>query len=443
MNSRGANRSRLFLWQWGTVTLLTVGYAGYYLCRSNLAAISPMLLRSSPGAGINLNSIGLIGTVGTIAYAIGKIVNGVQSDFLGGRRLFLLGIIGSVVATVCFGFGSGLGIFVVTWTIGRFFGSMGWVGLVKIASRWFRYAEYGRAMAFLSLSFMLGNFVVKLFLGYLIEAGLNWRQVCFAAAGSLAAIGLICALGLRAGPSEIGEPEPETNPRNVFGEQGEETRPSGLVDLLLPLFKSPAFWIIVMLSFGLTLIRETFNAWTPMYLVKVGGFTAGRATQWSGLFDLSGSVSIIACGFMTDRLFGGRRGAVMTGALALSALALLGMTTLHSANPAALLAFVAAVGLLTIGPYSFLSGALSLDLGGKRGSGTAAGLIDSAGYVGGIVSGLGISAIATRYGWSHAFGLLTAVALASAATAVVYWRWLERPAARSEGGKHVGDARPP
>jgi hypothetical protein len=38
-------------------------------------------------------------------------------------------------------------------------------------------------------------------------------------------------------------------------------------------------------------------------------------------------------------------------------------------------------------PYSYLSGAISLDFGGKQGSASASGIIDGTGYLGGVFAG--------------------------------------------------------
>ena len=74
---------------------------------------------------------------------------------------------------------------------------------------------------------------------------------------------------------------------------------------------------------------------------------------------------------------------------------------------------VAAVAFLTLGPYSLLAGAIALDFGGKRGSGTASGLIDGVGYLGGVLSGDSMARIAVHFGWNAAFLTLAAIALVS------------------------------
>ena len=89
----------------------------------------------------------------------------------------------------------------------------------------------------------------------------------------------------------------------------------------------------------------------------------------------------------------------------------------RSAAPVALVALVA---FLMIGPYSYLAGAISLDFGGKQGSATASGLIDGAGYLGGVLAGNSFASISVMWGWKGAFLSLAGVALLSSVAAAAY-----------------------
>ncbi len=93
---------------------------------------------------------------------------------------------------------------------------------------------------------------------------------------------------------------------------------------------------------------------------------------------------------------------------------------------------VSVAAFLMMGPYSFLAGAIALDLGGKQGSSTAAGLLDSVGYFGAILSGYGIGAIAQRLGWNAVFISLAVVAFITLIAAVFYWRHQEGAKATNE-----------
>jgi sugar phosphate permease len=73
-----------------------------------------------------------------------------------------------------------------------------------------------------------------------------------------------------------------------------------------------------------------------------------------------------------------------------------------------------------IGPYSYLGGAIALDFGGKQGSGTACGIIDGIGYLGGVLAGDSIARISIDYGWRGAFTVLALVAGLSCVAALLY-----------------------
>jgi len=123
-------------WQWRTAANLFVGYSAYYLCRSNLAIAAPLLIREFASQGLNKEMLGRIASVGVLCYAAGKVVNGVLGDVLGGKKTFLLGMVGAVVATVAFGLGQGVAVFFGAWALNRLVQSMGWAGSRKRCTCW-------------------------------------------------------------------------------------------------------------------------------------------------------------------------------------------------------------------------------------------------------------------------------------------------------------------
>ena len=129
---------------------------------------------------------------------------------------------------------------------------------------------------------------------------------------------------------------------------------------------------------------------------------------------------MLAFGWLSDRLGAGGRSLLMAGSLALAGgvMAVLALADL-SATPRLPIALVTLVAFLLIGPYSLPAGVFALDFGGKRGGGTAAGIIDGLGYLGGILAGERIAAIVVAYGWSGAFTALAVIAGLSSLLAVV------------------------
>jgi len=433
---------RLRRWQQITAASLFVGYAGYYLGRSCLAIATPPMIAASEADGLTADQIGQIASLGILTYAIGKVVTGMLVDHLGGRRMFLIGMVATAACTALFGLSRTMPVFIIIWGANRFFQSMGWNALVKTASRWYPVQRQATIMGFLSLSFLFGDAIDRLFLGGLLAIGehsqggplallANWRSVFLIAAGTLALIAIMTALVLRSSPRDLGLEEPSANPQNVFGDAGQSTAAPPILELLLPFFRSPLFWAICGINFGLTLVREAFNNWSSTYLKEVAGMTSGNAGIASLVFPLCGGLSAIIAGLLSDRL-GGRHGRVVVPSLVLliASLVLMGRFD-ATGRPVAALALVGATAFFLIGPYSYLSGVMALDLGGKRGSATASGLIDGAGYLGGIASGWGVAIVARKYAWQGVFLSLAAACCLTLVVSLAYLILNERARSRS------------
>jgi len=412
--------------------LITVGYAGYYLCRSDLSVAMPLLIAELAKHGVSPDTakieMGTVASLGVLAYAIGKFPSGWLADFMGGRRNFLCGMAGSILFTILFSLGGGMPLFTLAWMANRGVQSMGWAGMVKIASRWFSFSAYGTVMGIISLSYLFGDAAAREFMARLIDAGFGWRGVFLAAAGTLALLLLLNLMLLKETPARLGFPEPPANPANLFREERESARPAGLASLLGTFARSPAFWLVCLLSLGVTILRETFNLWTPTYFTQSVGLTVADAAHKSALFPLFGGLSVLLAGFLSDRLGKTGRPAIIFYGLLLSAGALMALAIGDFGGSRAMpVALVALVAFLMIGPYSYLAGAISLDFGGKQGSATASGLIDGVGYLGGVLAGNSVAGISVVWGWKGAFAALAAVALLSSFAAGVYLIQLRRP----------------
>src|SRR5207249_11923789 len=131
-------------------------------------------------------------------------------------------------------------------------------------------------------------------------------------------------------------------------------------------------------------------------------------------------------GWISDKWFPGRRGAiaaVCTVALAL-ALALYGRVA-----PLGLwinFASMALVGFCLFGPDSLISGVAAQDLGGPLAAASVAGFINGCGSLGAIAQGALVAGISQRYGWQAVFQALMALAAISSVSLGVVWRLQEQ-----------------
>jgi len=436
---RGAPEHALRSRQIGTVLLLFGGYAACYFCRADLSVATPLLIEDLGRHGIAHGEavvrIGAMASLGVLAYALGKLFLTGLGDFWGGRPNFLIGLAGAMAFTLLFSVGGAVPVFTLAWVGNRLTQSIAWAGLIKVSSKWFDYSSYGTIIGILSISYLVGDAAARQCMALLIDQGWGWRGL-FGFAGVVAAVFLVAnLLWLRESRVDAGFHEAKANPLNVFGDA--ETRPPKLSALLLPLFRSRAFVVVCLLSLGCTIVRETFNLWTPAYLRDYAGYSMSGAAGMSAIFPAVGAASVLIAGWGSDRLGANGRSLLMWVGLTASVFALAALTVVKPSGSGALLPALAIgmVAFCLLGPYSYLGGAFALDFGGKQAGAVSSGLIDGVGYLGGVLAGDSVARLSVAYGWRGVFAVLAAITAISALGAG-YLYVLGVRARRS--GQHVG-----
>jgi sugar phosphate permease len=406
-----------------TILLLFGGYAACYYCRADLSVATPLLVeelgRHGVGHGEALVRIGSITSLGVLAYALGKLFLTGLGDYWGGRRNFLIGVGGATLFTLCFAAGASVPVFTLAWVGNRLTQSLGWAGLIKVSSKWFDYSSYGSIVGILSISYLVGDAAARQQMGILIERGYGWRAL-FMFAAIVAAVWLVASvLFLRESRVEQGHPEATPNPLNLFA--ASESRPASVGALLLPLLRSRAFLLVCVLSFACTIIRETFNTWTPMYLRDHLGYSLSQSAGVSAIFPGVGVASVLLAGWLSDRLGLNGRSLLMFLGLTATAAALIVLMSVRPGPSTSFLAvaLIGVVALCLLGPYSYLGGAFALDFGGKQASAASSGIIDGIGYLGGVLAGDSVARLAVAYGWQGVFVSLAAVSAVAAVCAAV------------------------
>lgn len=403
-----------------TVALLFAGYAAYYFCRSNLSVALPLLIEDLRHRGLAggeaVIRMGRLASFGVLAYAVGKLLLTGLGDIWGGRRSFLVGLAGAIAFTLLFATTGFFPWFTIAWIGNRLSQSIGWAGLIKVCSRWFGYSSYGTIVGILSLSFLVGDALARQSMSVLIQRGYGWRALFYFAA-IVAGVLLLCnLLFLRESRTELGYGEPEVNPLNLFA--ASSTTPRTFWDIVKPLILSRIFAMVCLLSFGCTIVRETFGLWIPVYLKDFFGFSASSAASASAIFPAVGAVSVLFAGWISDRMGPSGRSMIMLFSLSAATVPLAMLVSIHSSAASIWpVILIGAVAFFLLGPYSYLGGAFALDLGGSQAGATSSGMIDGVGYLGGILAGDGAARVAVIFGWRGVFLALTVVTALSAVAA--------------------------
>jgi sugar phosphate permease len=391
---------------WRALVILIVGYVGVYLCRKNLSVAVPLLQEHFQASKAQ---VGAIASVGTLTYAIGKVVNGPLVDRLGGRLGLLLSLLVVAIFGAAGAFAPGIAVLSVLYGVNRFAGSASWGAMLKLVPTWFGPARTGTAVGILSLSYVGGSAIATLLAARIVTSGGGWRAVMGLPAAVLAVILVVCFFTVRAGPRAA--PSAAAAPADDDGRRSPPVGPA-----LAKLFVRPQFLATCALSFTLTLLRESFNTWSFDFLVSIQGghpsvMTAGL--QSTG-FDLAGGVSILAAGVAYDRVRPDRRRWLMAGCLGALSIVVASLAPVGAKSTAGATALVALVGLLVYGPYSLLAGALAIESGGKEAAATAAGIIDGIGYVAGALAGSALGKLLDMGGYALGFQWLAGITVVSA-----------------------------
>ena len=113
---------------------------------------------------------------------------------------------------------------------------------------------------------------------------------------------------------------------------------------------------------------------------------------------VTGILGGFSAGWISDKLFHSRRGPVGVIMNAVMAVGTIAMAVFLFTAPLAVGISVSMIALAVIGVHSIMSGTASADFGGRKATGTAAGIIDASVYFGSGLQSISLGYI-TGHGW--------------------------------------------
>ena len=388
---------------WAFIGLL---YTSFYMCRYNLPLASSAI---SGEFGFSKAQIGSIITTALLAYACGQIVNGLLADRLGGRRAMLIGAAGTIVMNVVFGIASFWGLlwlFVLIRGIDGYMQAFGAPGMVKINAAWFRHTERGGFAGIFGFMINLGRFgIFKLgpallagftFLGLIRIPPLHWRWLFWIPAGIALVIGACMALIVKDKPEEANFPP--VNPEEETSGQVQVK----VFDVFKIIVTNPVIWIVACAYACTGSVRQSLDQWFPRFLQEVHHVDYQSAQFQLVAFSIPfvASAGSLISGFISDKVFRGRRAPVAAGLYFLETLVILSAAQFHSVNAA--IFFLVLISLTANATHSILGTAAAMDIGGAKMAGFASGVIDSFQYFGGSLAGYFLGALLDR-SWGNYF----------------------------------------
>lgn len=373
MSSSGKRRLKYL--QWSTFLSATFGYGMYYVCRLSLNVVKKPIVDE----GIfSETELGIIGSVLFFTYAIGKFTNGFLADRSNIKRFMTTGLLVTALVNLCLGFTNSFILFAILWGISGWFQSMGAASCVVGLSRWFSDKERGSFYGFWSASHNIGEALTFIIVASVVSV-LGWRYG-FLGAGLVGLIGaLIIWRFLHDTPQSEGLPavnQPKEKKEMNAAEAADYNKAQKQVLLM------PAIWILALSSAFMYISRYAVNSWGVFYLEAEKGYTTLDASFIISINSVCGIVGTVFSGFISDKLFGGRRNvpALIFGLMNVAALCLfLLVPGVHTwVDVTAMILFGTSIGVL----LCFLGGLMAVDIAPRNASGAALGVVGIASYIG-------------------------------------------------------------
>ena len=405
---------RFKYWQRRTIIASMIGYALFYFVRKNLSVAMPGM---QDDLGITTADLGLFLTLHGLIYGISKFANGFIGDRVNARYFMVTGLVLSAICNIVFGFSSAVLVFGIVWMLNGWFQGMGFPPCARLLTHWVPPTELATKMSVWNTSHSIGAGIVVIFCGYIVSMGWRW---CFFLPSAVALIGAVFLwFALRDTPRSVGLPEIRMPDEKA--DTGKDDKAAFKQVVRRKVFGNPYIWIIAIANFFVYTVRYAVLDWGPTLLSEWKHVTIEHAGWMVAAFEISGILGMLAAGWVTDHIFGGRgpRTCVMCMAFATIFIGLFWMIDTPSMWVATLL--LGAAGFCIYGPQA-LVGIAASNLATKQAAATAVGFTGLFGYASTILSGWGLGVLVEAIGWNYAIGVLIIIALAGTAVFALAWR---------------------
>lgn len=394
--------------RWQIFAGIFIGYAGYYLLRKNFSLAMPYLVEQ----GYSRGELGVALSAVAIAYGLSKFLMGLVSDRSNPRYFLPFGLVMSALVMLLFGFApwatSSVSIMFVLLFLNGWFQGMGWPPSGRTMVHWWSQKERGGVVSVWNVAHNVGGGLI----GPLFLLGLawfnDWHAAFYVPAVVALAVAVFAFIAMRDTPQSCGLPSVE-HWKQDFPEgysEGHEREFSTKEIFVEYVLKNRLLWYIAFANVFVYLLRYGVLDWAPTYLKEAKHFSVDK-TSWAYFFyEWAGIPGTLLCGWLSDKLFRGNRGA--TGVVFM--LGVLVATLVYwlnpEGNPGIDLAALVSIGFLIYGPV-MLIGLQALELVPKKAAGTAAGFTGLFGYLGGSVAANALVGYTVdHFGWDGGFMLL-------------------------------------
>lgn len=403
-------------WQIKILTATWLTYAGYYFCRKAFYVVKADLAET---LGLTTIHLAHLGTAYLVFYMIGQFSSAYFGRKLGPKLLLLVGMGISITCNVMFGISNGFWMVFLFLSLNGLAQGTGWPGCIGSLAYWFKRKQRGSVLGVWSTCYQVGSVAATSFAAYMLGQ-FGWRWSFFGASMVLLVVWFIVLFLHPNRPEDVGlEPllesdEIEENRTAADGKSLGWTREVVVTILMMGL-----------VYFCIKFLRYSLWSWAPFFLRNNFQMAGDNAGYLSTVFDMAGFAGVIFAGFISDKLFKGRRAFLAFVMLALMTLSFILMQVKGSTSVLFFTISMGLAGFMLYGPDSLLSGVGAIDVGAKKGALSAAGIINGIGSIGPIFQEEIIGRMYEKYNHDLMPIFIMLVVVASIGTFLTLILWLK------------------
>jgi sugar phosphate permease len=396
-------------------------YGAFYFCRTNISAAIPGLKApvESGGLGLEATEIGYILGAMKIAYAAGQFLNGQLSEVLPPRKMLAIGMLGSALLNVLFGFGTAVYFLIFIWACNGYCQSLGWTPCVRIVANWIPILRRGKAIGLIGTGYQVTAVATAIVSGFAAQY-FGWRGAFWVPAVILFGAAVVMLLLLDETPPESDDTAGEFSPTADVSSRVSLPKTSAWQNFLLTI-SNPALWLLGISLGLLNACRYGFVDWGLTHLKEVQDTEVGMAALKYAVLPLGAIAGSYIAGWATDRFFGSRRAPVTCALLVLLGLLTLVYDVVARTSVPATIGLLLLIGFCIYGPQVLLVGTAPADLARKGTSAAAAGFVNAMGYLGAASGDYFTGRALDAYNWQKTIYLWAGWAFAAAIAAGLLW----------------------
>lgn len=404
--------------RWQVFFGIFVGYAAYYFVRKNFALAMPGLIE----AGLYTKTeLGIAFSSVSIAYGLSKFLMASVSDRSNPKYFLPTGLALSGITMICMGLcpwaTSSVTMMFVLLFLNGWFQGMGWPPCGRTMVHWWSKKERGTTVSVWNTAHNFGGGVPAMLLVlattlYINNTGTEatakdvWQQALYYPGFAALAVSVIIFLVMKDTPQSCGLPSIEEYkddyPDGYDAEKDEKELPAKEI-FINYVFKNKLLWYIAIANVFVYLIRYGILDWSPTYLKEVKDFSLDESSWAYAFYEFAAIPGTLVCGWMSDKVFGGKRGLTGLVFMALVTVAVIIFWLNPAGNPMVDTLMMISIGFLIYGPV-MLIGLHALELAPKKAAGTAAGFTGLFGYLGGSVAASAVIGwTVDEFSWDGAF----------------------------------------